>query len=358
MFLTAARRLIHLARLKSALQRKDIKMKISNSNGPANIAESMDSKNISKDEQRMRQAIFGIENKGSYNDYQTSIENNNVNNVHVQSNNILPKGITFRMTPSLKMHMNELKELYTAIQKNHPDWDQSRIVSELRKVDYGSNDGRIWDMAMPFNRGNSNLSAAEQFDFQRIRQDMIQQDDLDIGHVLVAMDVQQSFDTITDSHASWAGDLGTAVLDAHASGSNVQLGTNSASTADLLADVDGVNIAKHMESGHEMEALFNYYLGNGEHCEGATIKERFSTFSADQDLLTDKGEMKTNAAEIIDDDITSFIYKNNLISNINGLFDGRLPGGEFIPTSDIPNLVDQSAEQFIDILEQGMRLEN
>jgi hypothetical protein len=331
-------------------------MRISNSNSSLNTAGSFINQDIIKDEAKMRQAMSGSGKEGNRNYDMASIGKKN--NIHVQNQNILPNGITSKTTPSMQKHMNEFKELYSSIQKNHPDWDQSQIASELRKVDYGSDDGRIWDMAMPFNRGNSQLSAAEQSDFQKIRQEMIQQDDLDIGHVLVAMDVQQSFDTITDSHASWAGDLGTAVLDAYSSGSNVQLGTNSASAADLMADIDGVNIANHMESDHEMDALFNYYLGNGEHCEGATINDRFSTFSADQNLLTDKGEMKTDAAEIIDDDITSFIYNNNFINNISNLFNGKLPGGEFIPTSEIPNLIDQSAEQFINILDQGMKSEN
>lgn len=267
------------------------------------------------------------------------------------------KGVTSTATPSLQKHMNELKELTTMIQGNHPDWDQSRILSELRKVDYGSDDGELWSMAMPFNNGDSQLTAAEQQEFQRIREDMIQQDDLDIGHVLVSMDVQQSLDIIEDSHASWAGDLGTAAEDAYIAGTSVRLGTGSATVADLMGDIDGDNIANHMEKGHEMDALFNYYLGQGQHCDGKTINDRFSTFSADLNLLDETGAMKSDAADLIEGDITSFFYMNNFKNNVKGISEGELLNGEFIPTSDIPDLIEESAKDFVEMIDQGIQQE-
>ena len=116
-----------------------------------------------------------------------------------------------------------------------------------------------------------------------------------------------------------------------------------------------------MESGHEMEVLFNYYLGNGQHCDGVTMDDRFSTFSTDLGLVDDQGRLKDDAADAISDEVSKFFHLNNFIENVKnpiGLGSAIVDrNAEFIPTSDIPNLINQASEAFIDMIDQGLQQE-
>lgn len=276
-------------------------------------------------------------------------EQNNTSGMHLSRITAIPV--------SLRANMRAFQKLYENIKCEHPGWLQDEILTNLRKTDYGTPNSSLWEIAKPFSRGDSYLSVTHQAEFQRLRQRMLQCDRLDIGHVLTAVDVEIRWDIIINSHASWAADLGIAVLEAYIAGTDVKLGSSSASPAELLADIDGANIANSMTSGHEMDAIVAYYLGVGDHCGGVDVHSRFTTFADALQLIEPGGHLKPDAPDIINKDISCFIYQNNFIDNLRGFMDGRLPGREFTPCSDIPRLITQSANRFIEFVYQGVMKE-
>ncbi|NJO16364.1 MAG: hypothetical protein HC877_11645 [Thioploca sp.] len=262
---------------------------------------------------------------------------------------------TYKIPNSPSPSIENLRELTQAIETAHPDWCQSDIVSQLRRSIPEYSRG-IWSAAMPFNRGPSLLEENFQHKFREIVQQMIKQEGIDLGHVVASIDIAQSFDIIDDTHASWAGDLGSAVLTSFRERDHLQIGPvgSRASMPDLLGDIDGDNIAHHMLEGQELEALFNYYQGIGE----VNMSNRYTTFAQDLGLLDQVGRFQSNAINIIESHTKSFIYSSNFIDNVRHfrkLVDGVL-SGEVQPifNTDIPNLIQNAAEQFREIIETGL----
>jgi len=268
-------------------------------------------------------------------------------------------GIVIKGKPKNNTAVERLKELVKKIKEKHPDWTEEEIVSQLRRSIPEYTQG-IWSMAMPFNKGPSIMEKEFQQEFLDIRKQMQTEMGVDLGHVVASMDIARSFDIIDDTYISWAGDLGSDVLQNFRNGTPMQIGTNNsrASMPDLLGDIDGDNIAHHMPKGYELESLFDYYEGSGIHTGGVSINNRYKTFATDLGLLDQNGNFQPTAVNRLEDKVTGFIYDSNSVNNLRhpletfgSIFSGN---AQFIPTSNVPNLTRSAAEQFLKIIQTGL----
>jgi hypothetical protein len=250
-------------------------------------------------------------------------------------------------------------DLVKNIEKAYSSFPQGEIVSQLRRSIPEYSRG-VWSIAMPFNRGGSELSKKFQQTFLSIRQQMQKEMGVDLGHVVASMDIAQSFDIINDTYISWAGDLGSEVLHIFRNGTHQRIGQRGsrASMPDILGDIDGDNIAHHMQSKHELDSLFDYYQGTGTHTRGVNINNRYRTFAKDLSLLDNNGKLQSKAANIIEEQIRGFIYQYTALNNIKNpsnvirIFTGY---AQFISDTNIPNLTKTAAEQFIEIIRSGIK---
>lgn len=270
--------------------------------------------------------------------------------------------VTFAVKHNYRFKFNVIKifhELVKKIEMAYSSFPQGEIVSQLRRSIPEYSRG-VWSIAMPFNRGGSELSKNFQLTFLSIRQQMQKEMGVDLGHVIASMDIAQSFDIINDTYISWAGDLGSEVLHIFRNGTHQQIGQRGsrASMPDILGDIDGDNIAHHMQSKHALDSLFDYYQGTGAHTRGVNINNRYRTFAKDLGLLDNNGKLQYKAANIIEEQIRGFIYQYTVLNNIKnpsnviGIFTGN---AQFISDTNIPNLTKTAAEQFIEIIISGIK---
>lgn len=193
----------------------------------------------------------------------------------------------------------ELALLLENLQRDYPHWQEHEIVSQLRRSvpEYAHG---IWSVALPFNRGNSDLAHSYQERFEQLRHRAVADEQLDLAHVITSIDVKQSVNIIRDAYASWAGDLGTHVLANFVRQTRVDVGSadSLAGLADLHGDMDGDNIAKHMPEDQAVAAIKAYYHGDEALMQGVTVHSRYSTFSRDLGLLDDGGKFSADRKQV------------------------------------------------------------
>lgn len=188
---------------------------------------------------------------------------------------------------SLQRHINELRELTNTIQNNHRNWNQSRILSELRKVDTSPDDDILVELAISINCDRSQMTFDEQICFREIKKSLIQTNDLDISRVIVTMDARQHFNNLRSVNSTQSDKPGSVLKLTSLSTKPINSKTYNLTKAELNGKIDGGNIANHMEKEYEMDALFNYYLCDGPHCDGITFNARFSHFLSDLQILNE-----------------------------------------------------------------------
>lgn len=247
------------------------------------------------------------------------------------------------------------------IQRDHPHWEQNEVVSQLRRSMPEYTRG-IWGIALPFNRGDSDLSDAYRERFEQLRQKAIAEEQLDLAHVLTSIDVKQSIDIIRDAYASWAGDLGTHVLANYVRQTRVDVGSpdSMAGLEDLHGDIDGDNIAKHMPEGQALAAIKAYYHGDEALMQGVTVHNRYSTFARDLGLLDDGGKFNANRKQVrfaLRNRTREFIELDELdldarhpLKLLKDLFDAH-------EQAQINALLNMALDQFLAILASGVARE-
>lgn len=190
----------------------------------------------------------------------------------------------------------ELLVFLDALQAAYPLFGQRWVISHIRRAIPGYAEG-VWTAAMPTNAGPSAFP-------KPIRQHLVNllikdaaESGVDLGHVLVCLDVRRTPNLIEDDFASWAGDLGLHALTNYLDGTAVPVGApgSHAATEDLLGDIDGANIALRAPRGRELDAMFAYYQTEVP-AFMPSAASRFATFLGDMDLLDAQGEIVANAA--------------------------------------------------------------
>lgn len=254
-----------------------------------------------------------------------------------------------------------LTALLQDIQRDYPHWQQREIISQLRRTMPEYTRG-IWGLAMPFNRGDSDLPDSYCERFAQLRQKAATGEQLDLAHVLTSIDVKQSIDIIRDAYASWAGDLGTHVLANLTHQAKVDVGSpeSLANLADIHGDIDGDNIARHMPEGQAVTAVIAYYQGLETVMDGVTINSRYRTFARDMGLLDENGSFtadKERIRLILHNRIREFIMLDDLdpdaghsLSLMEALFDEN-------NQAQISELLDMAIDQFLAIIASGVELE-
>lgn len=253
-------------------------------------------------------------------------------------------------------------ELLRTLQQDFPQWQEEEIVSQLRLSvpDYAHG---IWRVAMPFSPGESRLPDDHRARFAALREQAVNGAQLDLAHVVAAIDVHQNIDLIRDSYASWAGDLGTHVLTnlVRQAQSDVGAPDSMAGLADLQGDIDGDNIARHMPAEAPVAAIVAYYEGDGTLMDGVTVGSRYHTFARDQGLLDSSGifsadvqearrALRRQTEEFIELDEIS-LDSRHPFRLLKALFDGHRH-------EQIENLLDASLDQFLAIIAAGVARES
>jgi hypothetical protein len=242
---------------------------------------------------------------------------------------------------SLQNHINELRELANAIQNNHIDWSQGRILSELRSVEDGPDDDIVVEMSMSFTCDNARMTVDEQNCFRKIRKSLIQFDDLDISRVILTMDTRRHFNALLSSNLTQSEKFGALINPTLISTRSMHSNTYNITKAELIGKIDGSNIANHMEQGYEMEALFNYYLADGQHCDGVTVNARFTNFKADLYMIGERWA----ATKINEEHIHSFFDQNDSKEAIEKQSEEELKKVECLSVQEISDLIDESADK-------------
>jgi hypothetical protein len=255
----------------------------------------------------------------------------------------------------------ELAVLLHDIQRDYAHWRQDQVVSQLRRTMPEYSRG-IWDVAMPFNRDDSDLPDSYRERFAQLRQKAAAEEQLDLGHVLTSIDVHQSVDLIRDAYASWAGDLGTHVLANLARQTRASVGSpdSLADMADIHGDIDGDNIARHMPDGKAVSAILAYYQGDDALMDGATINSRYRTFAGDMGLLDDEGNFtgdRDRIRFILHNRTREFIILDDFdpdaghaLGILKALFDEE-------SKAQISELLDSTLDQFLAIIASGVEAE-
>ncbi len=253
----------------------------------------------------------------------------------------------------------ELAALMGDLRRDYPGWRQNDIVSQIRRSMPEYTRG-VWSLAMPFNRGDSDLPDGYRDRFQQLRLKAIADDQLDLAHVFTSIDVKQSIDIIRDAYASWAGDLGTHVLANFARQAQVRVGDagSLASLEDLQGDIDGDNIARHMPEDRALDALLAYYRGDETLMNGVTVDSRYQTFARDMGLLDAEENFSANrerVLRVLRDRTREFIEFDDLdlrnpLTLLEDLFDAS-------EEARIDDLLETALDQFLEIVAAGLRHE-
>jgi hypothetical protein len=256
---------------------------------------------------------------------------------------------------------SELTALLQDLQRDYPHWQQGEIISQLRRTMADYTHG-IWSIALPFNRGDSELPEIYRQRFAMLRQQAVATEKLDLGHVLTSIDVRQSLDLIRDAYASWAGDLGTHVLANLTRQVQVRVGSpdSMAGLADLQGDMDGDNIARHMPEGQAVAAVVAYYTGDETIMNGVTVRNRYTTFARDMRLLDENGNLaidKEQVRQVFHGRTREFIQLDELnldlrnpLKLLRDLFDRE-------EQAQIDDLLTITIDQFLNLLAAGLERE-
>ena len=252
----------------------------------------------------------------------------------------------------------ELALLLGDVQREFPQWQEGEIVSQMRRSMPEYRHG-VWSVAMPFNRGDSELPDRYRERFNQLRRQAVEVEQLDLGHVFTSIDVKQSFDIVRDAFASWAGDLGTHVLANFTNQAQVEVGSpdSLASLPDLHGDLDGDNIANHMPEGQAVTAVVAYYQGDDAVMNGITVYNRFRTFARDMDLLDGNGNFgvdKERMRQVFRRRVRQFIELDEIdldgrhpIELLSDLFDEE-------NQAKVNDLLDIALDQFLAIIASGV----
>lgn len=252
---------------------------------------------------------------------------------------------------SLMCHITALQDLTHDLLNSHPEWEQSRILTELRNVDHGSDDDSIWGVGSPLDGESRSMTVDEQNQYRKIRQDMIEQAEFDIGRVLLTMDNRRHTDEVFDSLPTLSKNLGTLMKTTFTAIDSLQMIMEIPTKAELMGKIDGTNIANRMERGHEMDALFDYYLGEGQHCGNITIRDRFTVYEADQRMNSEKWAMHLETAKVIEE----FFDQKNLREDQEEQEENELKFRDTISSEEMNNRIDESVEKkFDEMIDQPM----
>lgn len=182
----------------------------------------------------------------------------------------------------------EYLNLIRDVKTQYPDWNQRKLISNMRRAipEYSSG---IWSVALPFNRGPSNLSSEMQARILKLRQQSMDTMGVDLARILTALDIRLNFDIVDNAFISWAGDIGSHALRLHVLGVDIPVGDpdSFASMSDLLGDIDGDNIARHARPGQELIDALAYYGLNELPAGMPSVATRYSTFLQNLGLLRD-----------------------------------------------------------------------
>ena len=255
----------------------------------------------------------------------------------------------------------ELAIFLQDLQGDHPHWEEGDVISQLRRSipEYRQS---IWRLALPFNRGDSDLPESYRERLKQLRQQAANGEQLDLGHVFTSIDVRQSVDFIRDAYASWAGDLGTHVLSNFTNQTQLAVGRadSLASLVDLHGDIDGDNIANNMPEGRPIAAILAYYQGDETLMNGVTVRRRFHTFARDMNLLDDNGVVKS---DIVHSSHALRNYTREFIELDEIDLDGRHPLKllkDLLSEENkakVNELLDIALQQFLQIISAGVEQE-
>lgn len=254
----------------------------------------------------------------------------------------------------------------------YPQWRQRDFIAHFRRAIPGYAEG-VWTATMPLNAGPSRLRPDQAAHLWELLQRHSAESGVDLGHVLVCLDLALNPNTIEDHFASWAGDLGLHALTNYLNRSDIAIGgpdaLSHANRADLLADLDGEVLARRLWPGRELDAIFAYYDDEPPSDPDAArpsphFSRRFELFLNDHDLLDDDGQVRHDAASsrgLIHRHTTRYIFWEQMKNHLARLRPGRMARLAAEPTfSDTPELRAEIAwvvEQFVDFLREGLAAE-
>lgn len=183
----------------------------------------------------------------------------------------------------------------------YPGWRQRDLIANFRRAIPGYAEG-VWTASMPTNSGPSDLPPEMRRRLKRLLRQDAAESGVDLGHVLVCLDLALTPDLIEDHFASWAGDLGLHALANYLNQTAIPIGLpdtrTHANRSDLLADLDGEVLSRRVTPGRELDALFDYYAAEPPaDPAGAHVSRRFSLFLSDHDLLDEGGDVRGDAAD-------------------------------------------------------------
>ncbi len=255
----------------------------------------------------------------------------------------------------------ELAALLDDLRRDYPHWQEREIVSQLRRSIPEYNQG-IWRVAMPFNRGETELAERHRARFEQLRHEAIRGEQLDLAHVITSIDVRQSVDIIRDAYASWAGDLGTHVLANFTRQAPVDVGSEDslAGLEDLHGDLDGDNIATHMPAGEPVAALVAYYHGDDAFMNGVTVHSRYRTFARDMGLLDDSGDFSANSEQmrrVLHGRVREFIELDEIDRDVRNPLKLLKEFFDADEQAQIGKLLDKAIDQFLAIIAAGVARE-
>jgi hypothetical protein len=262
----------------------------------------------------------------------------------------------------------ELIAFIDEVRAAYPDWRQRDLIANFRRAIPGYAEG-VWTATMPFNSGPSNLPPAMRERLGALLQADAAESGVDLGHVLVCLDLAANPDTIDDHFASWAGDLGLHALTNFSEGTAVPAGLpdplTHASLSDLLADLDGEILARRAEPGREMDALLAYYADEPPADPAAAHhSRRFRLFLADHDLLDERGALRAGAAEpggFLYRAVARYVFWEQLKNHLARFRPGRMirlaARGGFEDAPELRAEIGRTVEGFVAFLREGLERE-
>ncbi|HMV69330.1 MAG TPA: LysM peptidoglycan-binding domain-containing protein [Myxococcota bacterium] len=179
---------------------------------------------------------------------------------------------------------------------------------------------------------------------------------IDPGHLFTGIDAQLHPDTSWEIDAyridnrdasTWSGDVGQAIVGYQGGATADQAWERDASEADLLADLDGVNLGSGWSLGGGVaDQLAAYYSSK----DGGVTK-RFSAFLKNRELSHQGGQLTDEAKEIIRAESDDFAEaydrrREGRVSQGLGVFGGRFD------ENDERSM--EMTDRFIGFIEQGL----
>jgi hypothetical protein len=265
----------------------------------------------------------------------------------------------------------ELLAFIDEVRAAYPDWRQCDVIANFRRAIPGYAEG-VWTASMPLNSGPSNLPVAMRERLAALLQADAAESGVDLGHVLVCLDLAANPDVIDDHFASWAGDLGLHALVNYLEGTDVPIGLpdplTHASRSDLLADLDGEVLARRIEAGRELDALLAYYAdappadpAAAPPAAAAHVSRRFRLFLADHDLLDEHGALRADAADpdgFLYRAVARYVFWEQLKNYLAQFRPGRMlrlaAQPDFADEPALRAVIGRTVGQFVDFLRAGL----